>query len=222
MIHPQSGLTNVPSAAASQGHGSFNGPLGKSSYAHGADNILRYNNQNNGDGSYEFDFETENKISQKEVGHLENIGTDSESNVVQGAYSYVAPNGQTVAVNYIADENGFRTSADGVPQSLHSQNLNRGYGSHRSDGRIPYSGYQNGNQNANNYYGGSGFTNLGRYNVPGSHETGGQFGIAPHGRQNLKTLGQYDGLNQGVSGPYARHQINRQYLPPGSSVHTGY
>lgn len=96
--------------------GSHNANGGISSYqSHPPSNILRYNNQNRGDGNYRFDYETENKISHNEVGRLENTGTNRESSVVKGDYSYVAPNGQTIAVNYIADENGFRASGDHIP-----------------------------------------------------------------------------------------------------------
>jgi hypothetical protein len=62
-----------------------------------------------------FRYETENRISQQEAGQLKNAGTDQEANVVQGTYSYTAPDGVTYTVNYIADENGFRASGDHLP-----------------------------------------------------------------------------------------------------------
>ncbi|KAI4459214.1 cuticle protein [Holotrichia oblita] len=77
--------------------------------------ITRYNNDNNGDGTYQFVYETENKISQQETGELKNAGTNQESSVIHGSYSYVAPNGQVLTVNYIADENGFRPSGAHLP-----------------------------------------------------------------------------------------------------------
>ncbi|KAK9874928.1 hypothetical protein WA026_005743 [Henosepilachna vigintioctopunctata] len=77
--------------------------------------ILRLNNEINEDGSYQFDFETENRIQQKEVGQLKNVGTDQESSVVQGSYSYVGDDGQTYNVNYVADELGFRATGDHLP-----------------------------------------------------------------------------------------------------------
>ncbi|KAJ8983211.1 hypothetical protein NQ317_016432, partial [Molorchus minor] len=79
--------------------------------------ILRSNNENNGDGSYRFEYQTENKISQQEEGHLENAGSNQESSVVHGSYSYEAPDGQTITVQYVADENGFRASGDHIPTS---------------------------------------------------------------------------------------------------------
>lgn len=77
--------------------------------------ITRYSNENNGDGSYQFDYETDNKISQHEVGQLRNVGTNQEATVVHGSYSYAAPNGQVLTVDYVADENGFRPSGAHLP-----------------------------------------------------------------------------------------------------------
>lgn len=79
--------------------------------------ITRYNNDNNGDGTYQFVYETENKINHQEVGQLKNAGTNQESSVVHGSYSYTAPNGQVLTVDYIADENGFRPSGAHLPTS---------------------------------------------------------------------------------------------------------
>ncbi|EEZ98927.2 cuticle protein CP14.6 [Tribolium castaneum] len=77
--------------------------------------ILRLNNDNRGDGRYKFDFETENQITQQEIGEVKNAGTDQEFNVIQGSYSYTGPDGVIYTVNYIADENGFRASGDHIP-----------------------------------------------------------------------------------------------------------
>ncbi|XP_045468991.1 endocuticle structural glycoprotein SgAbd-2-like [Harmonia axyridis] len=77
--------------------------------------ILRFNNENNGDGTYRFEYETENKIAQQESGQLKNAGTDQESSVVQGSYSYVGQDGQTYTINYIADELGFRATGAHLP-----------------------------------------------------------------------------------------------------------
>lgn len=46
---------------------------------------------------------------------MKNVGTEQESIEVHGSYSYVDPNGQTIVVNYIADENGFQPSGDHLP-----------------------------------------------------------------------------------------------------------
>ncbi|XP_045468992.1 endocuticle structural glycoprotein SgAbd-2-like [Harmonia axyridis] len=77
--------------------------------------ILRFNNDNNGEGTYRFEYETENKIAQQESGQLKNAGTDQESNVVQGSYSYIGQDGQTYTVDYVADDQGFRASGAHLP-----------------------------------------------------------------------------------------------------------
>lgn len=63
---------------------------------------------NNGDGSYKWSYETENGIKAEEQGELKNKGSDNEIQSVRGSYSYTAPDGQVITVNYIADENGFQ------------------------------------------------------------------------------------------------------------------
>lgn len=54
-------------------------------------------------------YETENGIQAQESGEVK--GTDEEGTIesVTGSYSYVAPDGQRITVNYIADENGKNT-----------------------------------------------------------------------------------------------------------------
>ena len=49
--------------------------------------------------------------SQKQVGEKpEDIGT-----VSKGSYSYTAPDGVVITVNWIADENGFQATGDHLP-----------------------------------------------------------------------------------------------------------
>ncbi|KAJ8920389.1 hypothetical protein NQ315_005255 [Exocentrus adspersus] len=76
--------------------------------------ILRLNNDNNGDGTYSFDFETENRITQQETGQVRGAGGDAAV-VAQGSYSFVAPDGQSFTVNYVADENGFQPQGAHLP-----------------------------------------------------------------------------------------------------------
>ncbi|XP_017770861.1 PREDICTED: pupal cuticle protein 20-like [Nicrophorus vespilloides] len=95
--------SNIPS-------GQYGAPTKHQSAEAGA-SILRFNNENQGDGSYGFEFETENKISQQETGELKQDGSQS----VHGSYSYQGDDGKTYTVTYVADENGFRPTGDHLP-----------------------------------------------------------------------------------------------------------
>lgn len=49
-------------------------------------------------------------------GFLKNAGNkETEAEVIQGSYSYTAPDGQIITVNYIADELGFRATGAHLP-----------------------------------------------------------------------------------------------------------
>ncbi|XP_017775287.1 PREDICTED: pupal cuticle protein 27-like [Nicrophorus vespilloides] len=115
------------------GHSNFpSGQYGAPSKYQSAEarsSILRFNNQNQGDGSYRFAYETENKISQQEAGELKHEGAQS----VQGSYSYQGDDGKTYTVNYVADENGFRPMGDHISEDIQtlakkaSQTSSQGY-----------------------------------------------------------------------------------------------
>lgn len=60
-------------------------------------------------------YQTENKISHNEAGHLKNAGSQNEAEEVHGSYTYTSPEGQVITVNYIADENGFQPSGAHLP-----------------------------------------------------------------------------------------------------------
>ena len=64
-------------------------------------------------------FVTRTELDDKTViessGQLNNIGTDHESIVIKGSFSYVGPDGVTYTVNYIADENGFQPQGAHLP-----------------------------------------------------------------------------------------------------------
>jgi hypothetical protein len=73
--------------------------------------ILRFENENSGDGNYHYNYETENGISARESGYLRNRGIVE----VEGAYQYYDPEGQLIRVTYKADENGFQPEGDHLP-----------------------------------------------------------------------------------------------------------
>ncbi|XP_053692231.1 pupal cuticle protein 36a-like [Sabethes cyaneus] len=77
--------------------------------------ILSYENENNGDGSYKFSYETANGIKAQEQGDVKNKGSENEIQTVQGSYSYTSPEGQVITLTYVADENGFQPQGDHLP-----------------------------------------------------------------------------------------------------------
>nr|CAI5858386.1 unnamed protein product [Callosobruchus analis] len=90
--------------AGGAGAGGFGGAGGAGSEIP----ILKYENVNNGDGTYHYLYETGNGISAQEDGDARGDGTNA-----QGGFSYTAPDGQVITIQYTADQNGF------VPQGAH-------------------------------------------------------------------------------------------------------
>ncbi|XP_017070674.1 larval cuticle protein 65Ag1-like [Drosophila eugracilis] len=64
---------------------------------------------------FSYESETSDGSKAQAVGDLENRGTDNEALVIKGFYSFVADDGQTYTVNYIADENGFQPQGAHLP-----------------------------------------------------------------------------------------------------------
>lgn len=52
-------------------------------------------------------FETSDGTSRQEQGEYKN-DTDQQGLLVKGSYKYVAPDGQNIAVSFIADKNGYQ------------------------------------------------------------------------------------------------------------------
>ncbi|KAL1513526.1 hypothetical protein ABEB36_002927 [Hypothenemus hampei] len=84
--------------------------------------IIRFDKEQGNDGSYKALWETGNNIIAQEEGFLKELGPnpDEEGSVLaaqvqQGSYSYTAPDGQIITLNYIADEKGFHASGDHLP-----------------------------------------------------------------------------------------------------------
>lgn len=60
-------------------------------------------------------YETENGIQSSASGTLKNPGTPDEAQVIQGGYSYIAPDGTPIQVTYFADETGFHVEGAHLP-----------------------------------------------------------------------------------------------------------
>ncbi|XP_075971131.1 endocuticle structural glycoprotein SgAbd-8-like [Anticarsia gemmatalis] len=76
--------------------------------------IVKDDSQINGDGSYQYAYETGNGISADEKGELKQVG-DVQAISVQGEYSYPGENGEQIHVTYTADEQGFHPQGDHLP-----------------------------------------------------------------------------------------------------------
>ncbi|KNC33943.1 Larval cuticle protein 8 [Lucilia cuprina] len=61
-----------------------------------------------GPESFQYAYATSDGVEAEAQGQLKNVGTDEEAIVVKGSFSFVADDGQTYTVNYVADENGFQ------------------------------------------------------------------------------------------------------------------
>ncbi|KAG7299450.1 hypothetical protein JYU34_016409 [Plutella xylostella] len=77
--------------------------------------IIRFDKEQGTDGSYKTAYETGNHIQAEESGYLKNVGQDHNALVQSGSYSYTAPDGQVITVEYTADEFGFQVKGDHIP-----------------------------------------------------------------------------------------------------------
>ncbi|KAI5631628.1 insect cuticle protein domain-containing protein [Phthorimaea operculella] len=77
--------------------------------------IIHFDKEQGTDGSYKTSYETGNHITAQESGFLRPVGEDQNALVQSGSYSYTAPDGQVITVEYTADEFGFRVKGDHIP-----------------------------------------------------------------------------------------------------------
>ncbi|XP_054256877.1 endocuticle structural glycoprotein SgAbd-1-like [Macrosteles quadrilineatus] len=77
--------------------------------------ILRQSQDDNFDGSFSYDFEAENGIASSASGYVKNAGSEDEAQVIQGQYSYTAPDGTPVVTRWFADETGFHAEGAHIP-----------------------------------------------------------------------------------------------------------
>lgn len=76
--------------------------------------ILRFDNENNGDGSFRYAYETADGVQAQEQGVLRDDGQEG-SQQSQGSFSFTAPDGNQYSISYIADENGFQPQGAHLP-----------------------------------------------------------------------------------------------------------
>ncbi|CAB3243652.1 unnamed protein product [Arctia plantaginis] len=77
--------------------------------------VLKLVSDNDGLGTYNFEYEQSDGSKRQEKGELRNAGAENEFVAMSGSYSWVGPDGVTYFVNYIADENGFRPTIEQGP-----------------------------------------------------------------------------------------------------------
>ncbi|XP_062131422.1 pupal cuticle protein Edg-78E-like [Drosophila sulfurigaster albostrigata] len=69
--------------------------------------VTKYTSQINEDGTYGYEYGTSNNIQGQESG----VG----GAYAQGSYSYIAPDGQPIQIEYKADQNGYQPKGDHLP-----------------------------------------------------------------------------------------------------------
>lgn len=96
--------------------------------------ILKRDFQDDGQGNFRWDFETSDGTKAEQSGRpstngssVARSGLNSSSSeggdesgpgeVIQGSYSYKSPDGRTISLTYVADENGFQPKGDHLPTS---------------------------------------------------------------------------------------------------------
>ncbi|XP_053602278.1 larval cuticle protein LCP-22-like [Plodia interpunctella] len=79
--------------------------------------IVRLVNEINPDGSYNYNYETDNGIAAQEQGVPKAFGGNPPVApvVAQGSFSWVSPEGQPISITYTADENGYQPQGDSLP-----------------------------------------------------------------------------------------------------------
>ncbi|CAH1391062.1 unnamed protein product [Nezara viridula] len=69
----------------------------------------------NPDGTYQFSYQSGDGTSAQEQGYLKNPGTPDEGQAAQGAFSYTAPDGQVISLQYLSDDGGFQPQGAHLP-----------------------------------------------------------------------------------------------------------
>jgi hypothetical protein len=94
-------------------------PAAASSSADASATVLSNSFTDDGAGNFAYNYETSNQIKANAEGHPKQIsdpdGKQQQGEVQQGSYSFLAPDGQTYNIEWIADENGFQPKGAHLP-----------------------------------------------------------------------------------------------------------
>ncbi|XP_066260175.1 endocuticle structural glycoprotein SgAbd-4-like [Euwallacea similis] len=77
--------------------------------------ILEQSQEINPDGSFKWNYQSEDGTSQNQQGQLKEVGPEEAGEVVEGSASWVDPEGGAHQISYVADENGYRPSSADLP-----------------------------------------------------------------------------------------------------------
>ncbi|KAM3962336.1 larval cuticle protein LCP-17-like [Aphomia sociella] len=83
--------------------------------------ILKYDNNNDGSGNYNFNYEQSDGTKHEQIGILRNADGLNPFVVAKGIYEWISPENRKYRVNYEADENGYRSEIEegpGVPPNV--------------------------------------------------------------------------------------------------------
>ncbi|KAJ6634696.1 Endocuticle structural glycoprotein SgAbd-5 [Pseudolycoriella hygida] len=87
--------------------------------------VLRYFNENNGSGQYNYLYQLSNGETRAENGYPKVVGEAQIPVIsISGKYSYVGTDGVTYWVHYTADENGYNPVVGTGPEPANNFNTN--------------------------------------------------------------------------------------------------
>ncbi|XP_050683589.1 pupal cuticle protein 20-like [Leptidea sinapis] len=168
--------------------------------------ILKYENENNGDGTYRFSYETGNGIQAQESGAPRAQGPEGPAVTAEGGFSYRTPEGEQISLTYTADENGFHPVGahlptpppipDAILQSIEFNKRNPSSEGAYNGGSGSGSGSGFGKGSGSGFGGASG----GGSGFGSGSGTGGGFGGGAGGAGGFKGAGGFGGSGSGNGG----------------------
>ncbi|CAF4777880.1 unnamed protein product [Pieris macdunnoughi] len=79
---------------------------------------VRYGNEVEADGSFNYFYETNNGIAAQAQGVPRTFAGNPpvSPSVAQGSFSWTSPEGEVISMTYVADENGYQPQGNAIPQ----------------------------------------------------------------------------------------------------------